>query len=133
VKAADSSLVIAAFASWHESHDVARRAVDAGIRVIEHCMLETMSVLTRLPPPHRASGEVVRDFLRERFPRPFLRLTARAHRKFLFELPDQGVAGGAVYDALIAATAAEHGAQLLSCDRRATSTYERYGVRFSLL
>jgi predicted nucleic acid-binding protein len=133
VKAADSSLVIAAFASWHESHDVARRAVDAGVRVVEHCTLETVSVLTRLPPPHRASGDLVRDFLRERFPRPFLRLSAKAYRRFLFELPDQGILGGAVYDALIAATAAEHGAELLSCDRRAAANYERYGVRFALL
>lgn len=84
MKAADSSLVIAAFASWHESHDLARRAVDAGVRVVEHCTLETVSVLTRLPPPHRASGDLVRDFLRERFPRPFLRLSANAYRKFLF-------------------------------------------------
>jgi predicted nucleic acid-binding protein len=133
VKAADSSLVIAAFASWHESHEAARRAVDAGIRVVEHCTLETLSVLTRLPPPHRASGELVRDFLRERFPKPFLRLGAKAYRRFLFDLPDQGIAGGAVYDALIAATAAEHGAELLSCDRRAASNYERYGIRFVLL
>jgi predicted nucleic acid-binding protein len=133
VRVADSSLVIAAFASWHESHDVARREVDAGIRVVEHCTLETLSVLTRLPPPHRASGDLVRDFLRERFPRPFLRLSAKAYRKFLFELSEQGIAGGAVYDALIAATAAEHGAQLVSCDRRAATNYERYGVRFALL
>lgn len=133
MKAADSSLVIAAFASWHENHDAARRAIDAGIRVVEHCTLETVSVLTRLPPPHRASGELVRDFLRERFPKPFLRLGAKAYRRFLLELPDRRVAGGAVYDALIAATAAEHGAELLSCDRRATSNYERYGVRFALL
>jgi len=100
---------------------------------VEHCTLETLSVLTRLPPPHRASGELVRDFLRERFPKPFLRLSAKAYRKFLFGLPDRGIAGGAVYDALIAATAAEHGAELLSCDRRAASNYERYGIRFALL
>lgn len=51
----------------------------------------------------------------------------------MFELPDQGIAGGAVYDALIAATAAEHRAELLSWDRRAAANYERYGVRFALL
>jgi predicted nucleic acid-binding protein len=133
VKAADSSLVIAAFASWHESHDVARRVIDTGIRLVEHCTLETLSVLTRLPPPHRASGDLVLDFLRQRFPKPFLRLSAKAYRRFLFELPERGVAGGAVYDALIAATAAEHGVELLSCDRRAASTYERYGISFALL
>jgi predicted nucleic acid-binding protein len=133
VKAADSSLVIAAFASWHESHDVARSVIDTGIRLVEHCTLETLSVLTRLPPPHRTSGDLVLDFLQQRFPKPFLRLSATAYRRFLFELPERGIVGGAVYDALIAATAAEHGAELLSCDRRAASTYERYGISFALV
>ena len=68
--AADTSLVIAAFASWHEQHEPARRALDAGLRLIEHCALETYSVLTRLPPPHRVSGDIVREFLGVRFPSP---------------------------------------------------------------
>jgi hypothetical protein len=53
---ADTSLVVAAFASWHEKHEAARRALDEGLNLIEHCALETFSVLTRLPPPHRAPG-----------------------------------------------------------------------------
>jgi hypothetical protein len=65
---------------WHESHEAARRALDGGLRLIEHCALETYSVLTRLPPPHRTSGEVVRDFLEARFPQPLLRLSAQAHK-----------------------------------------------------
>ena len=47
MKAADTSVVIAAFASWHEKHEAARRALDEGLRLIEHCSLETYSVLTR--------------------------------------------------------------------------------------
>ena len=133
MKAADSSLVVAAFASWHERHDSARRALDLGLQLVEHCAVETYSVLTRLPPPHRASGELVRDFLRARFKVPFLRLTVEAHRKFLLGLPEQGIVGGAVYDALVAATAAEHGAELVSCDRRAASVYARYGIRYQVL
>jgi predicted nucleic acid-binding protein len=133
VKAADSSLIIAAFASWHEKHEAARRALDSGARVIEHCALETYSVLTRLPAPHRAAAEVVRDFLRTRLRRPALRLSGDAYRAFLLGLPEQRVAGGAVYDALVAATAAHHGAVLLSCDRRAAATYERYGIRFDVV
>lgn len=127
--AADTSLVVAAFASWHESHEGARRALDTGLRLIEHCALETYSVLTRLPAPHRSSGAVVREFLQTRFPQPFLRLTARAYQDFIVGLPDHGVTGGAAYDALVAATAAACGAELLTCDRRAMPIYERYGVR----
>jgi predicted nucleic acid-binding protein len=126
-------VVVAAFASWHEKHDEARRVLDAGVRLVEHCALETYSVLTRLPPPHRAAGEVVRDFFRARFSRPLLRLDAKTHRAFLLSLPDRGIAGGAVYDALVAATAAEHAAELVTCDQRASKTYERYGTQFRLL
>jgi predicted nucleic acid-binding protein len=133
LKAADSSVVVAAFASWHESHDAARQALDRGLQLIEHCALESYSVLTRLPPPHRVAGELVRDFLSGRFPGPLLRLDDRGHREFLLGLPDRNITGGAAYDALVAATAARHNAELLSCDRRALPIYERYGVRVVIL
>ena len=133
MKAADTSLVVAAFASWHETHEAARRALDGGLRLPEHCALEAYSVLTRLPPPHRAPGEVVRDFLKARFPEPFLRLSPAAYRAFVLGLAEREIAGGAAYDALVAATAAEHGAGLVSCDRRASAVYERYSVRLQLL
>lgn len=130
---ADTSVVVAAFASWHERHEAARRALDRGLGLVEHCALETYSVLTRLPAPHRTSGEVVREFLKARFPDPFLRLSAARYREFLSALPDRSVTGGAAYDALVAATAADHGAELVSCDRRAAVIYERYRVQTHLL
>jgi predicted nucleic acid-binding protein len=133
VRAADTSLAVAAFASWHDKHELARDALDSGIRLIDHCALETYSVITRLPPPHRSPGVVVRQFLSARFPEPFLRLTARAYRRFLLNLPEREVTGGAAYDALVAAIAAENGADLVTCDRRAAPVYERYGVRTHLL
>jgi predicted nucleic acid-binding protein len=133
LKAADTSLVIAAFASWHESHEAARRALDGGLRLIEHCALETYSVLTRLPPPHRTSGEMVREFLTARFPEPWLRMKEQAYKEFILGLPDRGVTGGAAYDALVAATAAGCDAELVTCDRRALPVYERYGLRAKLL
>ena len=128
MKAADTSLVVAAFATWHEHHELARRALDGGMRLIKHCALETYSVLTRLPPPHRSPGAVVRDFIRARFPEPFLRLGAASYRAFVLGLPEHEVVGGAAYDALIAATAAGHRAELVTCDRRAAAVYESYGV-----
>jgi predicted nucleic acid-binding protein len=133
MKAADTSFVVAAFASWHEHHQAARRALDGGVRLIEHCALETYSVLTRLPPPHRSPGAIVRDFIRTRFPERFLRLSIRAYRDFVLGLPEHEVAGGAAYDALVAATAAECRAELVTCDRRAASVYESYGVRARFL
>lgn len=133
MKAADTSLVVAAFASWHEKHEVARDALDRGLGLVDHCALEIYSVLTRLPPPHRAPAELVRQFLGQRFPQRFLRLPAGAYRAFILALPDHEVTGGAAYDALVAATAAYAGAELMSCDRRALPVYERYGVRVHLL
>lgn len=129
MRAADTSAVVAAFATWHESHDAARQALDTGLRLIEHCALETYSVLTRLPPPHRVQGSLVRDFLAARFPDPLLRLSPRSHREFVLQLPDHGVAGGAAYDALVAATAVAHDAELVTCDRRGLPVYEAYGVQ----
>jgi predicted nucleic acid-binding protein len=129
LRAADTSTVVAAFASWHALHDAARRELDRGLDLIEHCALETYSVLTRLPPPHRVRGDIVRDFLAARFQRPFLRLLPERYRQFVLDLPSRGVVGGAAYDALVAITAATNGIELVTCDRRASTVYERYGVR----
>lgn len=133
MRAADTSVVVAAFASWHEYHDRARQALDSGARLIDHCALETYSVLTRLPPPHRCSGALVGEFLRLRFTEPFLRLDGRAYKDFVTGLPGHGVTGGGAYDALVAATAVVHSAELITCDRRAAAVYESYGVRVTVL
>jgi predicted nucleic acid-binding protein len=129
VRAADTSFVVAAFASWHEHHGAAREVLDEGVRLIEHCALETYSVLTRLPPPHRCAAAVARDFLKLRFPLPYLRLDAAAFRLFVLYLPDRNVVGGSAYDALVAATAAANSAELVTCDKRAAGLYESYGVK----
>jgi predicted nucleic acid-binding protein len=131
--AVDTSVVVAAFASWHEKHDLARHAIESGVRLVDQCALESYSVLTRLPPPHRVPAEVARDFLRVQFPEAYLRIGSHAQRRFLLGLADLGIVGGAVYDALVAATAAEHKAVLLSCDRRAMLTYERCGARYEFM
>ena len=133
MKVADTSLVVAAFASWHEKHAPARAALDEGLGLVDHCALETFSVLTRLPPPHRAAAGLVRDFLSARFPRPLLRLNPGAFRAFVLGLPERQVAGGAAYDALVAATAAAHHAIIVTCDRRAVPVYERYEIRAEVL
>jgi predicted nucleic acid-binding protein len=129
VRAADTSFVVAAFASWHEHHEAARDVLDEGVRLIEHCALETYSVLTRLPPPHRCSAVVARDFLKLRFPLPYLRLDPGAFKHFVLELPSRNIVGGAAYDALVAATATANGADLVTCDKRAAGLYQSYGVR----
>lgn len=133
MRVADTSIAVAAFASWHEHHQAARQLLDDEIRLVEHCALETYSVLTRLPAPHRSPETLVREFIASRFPSPYLRLNAQAYRKFLLGLPEQGISGGASYDALVAASAAAHGAELYSLDRRAATLYAKYGVAVTFL
>lgn len=122
------SVVVAGFASWHELHDLARAVLDEQPRLPAHCAFEAYSVLTRLPPPHRAAPDVVRDFLAARFRDSLLSLSAAAQRDLVVSLAALGISGGAAYDALVATTAAGAGATLTTCDRRARFTYERCGV-----
>jgi predicted nucleic acid-binding protein len=129
----DTSIVVAAFASWHEHHSAADRVVDGKARLVAHCAVEAFSVLTRLPPPHRVAGHLVRDFLAARFPGPYVGLNAADYRGLIPRLAEIGISGGAAYDALIAATARAAADTLVSCDRRAAQTYQRIGIVFRLI
>ena len=133
--AADTSVVVAALAGWHEAHDVAWAAVAAAgrVRLPAHCLLEAYSVLTRLPPPHRMDPRSVRHLLLASFGEAPLTLGGEAHAALLDELVDAGVSGGATYDALIGVTAASHGALLLTRDARAVRIYAALGVRVQMV
>jgi predicted nucleic acid-binding protein len=128
VKAVDSSVVVAAFATWHEHHALARKAMVGRPRLIAHAAVEVYSVLTRLPPPHRAHPSIVHSFITERFAEPFLTLSEAGYRELLAAVATRQILGGPAYDALIAFTAAEHQAVLLSLDQRATAAYEAAGA-----
>lgn len=130
MKAVDTSVVVAAFASWHESHEAARRVLDDRPSLIGHCALETLSVLTRLPSPHRVGPALVASYLAARFPAPPLVLPPESLRALPEELARLGIAGGGVYDALVATTARHHGMKLVTLDLRAASTYRQVGVGF---
>lgn len=131
--AVDTSVVVAAFATWHEGHAAARAALLQDTRLPAHVAVETYSVLTRLPPPHRAEATLVEAFLRQRFPGPVLVLPEQAYQRLLKEASRSGIAGGAVYDALIGLTAAAADLPLLTRDRRAVRTYELMGAQVELL
>lgn len=133
MNAVDSSVAVAGFATWHEFHTAAREVLDDGATLVAHSALETYSVLTRLPPPHRAPGDVAAAFLADQFPEPWLTLPPDDHLDLVTVLPERGVTGGAAYDALIAASARIAGATLVSCDRRALTTYERMGAEVRLI
>lgn len=91
-------------------------------------MFEFVSVLSRLPEPHRVDARLLAEWLRRTFLEPPLVLTAKQTQASVSTLVASGVTGGAVYDGLIAFTAAAHGARLISLDHRASVTYSRLGV-----
>ena len=128
MRAVDSSVVIAAFATWHEDHAIARKAMASRPRLVAHAAVESYSVLTRLPPPHRAHPSIVHAFITERFTEPFLTLSETGYQELLVTVAAGRILGGPSYDALIAFTAAEHRADLLSLDQRAIATYETVGA-----
>jgi predicted nucleic acid-binding protein len=129
----DSSVVIAAFASWNEKHEAAIEALGDVRDLIAHVELEAYSVLTRLPEPLRAEPSFVSEYLREDFSGERMVLPQPERRSLVQRLAGLSISGGAVYDASVAAAAEYHGRTLLSCDRRAARTYEKLGIDVTYL
>ena len=133
MNAIDASVAVAALATWHDAHDVARAAAH-GAAIPSHALLETYSVLTRLPAPHRLHRDVAGRLLERWFPAAGIVVpTDGLARGMVERCRAAEVEGGALYDALIGLTADEAGLPLLTRDRRAISTYERLGIGFVIL
>jgi predicted nucleic acid-binding protein len=124
--------VVAALLAWHPAHAVARRALRQVSALPAPVVLETFSVLTRLPAPHRITpadaGRAVGALSL-----PVLGLPVGAPMDVVASLAAAGLGGGATYDALVAVTAKEHGHTLLTFDRRAGRTYEVIDAPFTVL
>ena len=101
--------------------------------IIAHAAVETYSVFTRLPPPHRAPAPIVTAFLEARFGPRWLGLSEAEQRRTIASLPALGIEGGATYDALIAAAAVRANATLVSCDERALRVYAAIGAEVELV
>jgi len=129
----DSSVLVAALASHHDWNRRAIGALGDASGLIVHAAFETCSVLSRLPEGWRLQAPTVLAALEDDFPQPWLALDRDGQHACLRRAVDAGLHGGALYDALIAATAREHGATLLSSDRRAREAYEAIGVDVSYI
>lgn len=131
--AVDSSIVVAALVRWHDDHEAARRQAH-GQFVPAHAYLESYAVLTRLPGPGRLAPGTARQLLAAWFPPTrVLAPPADAMADFVQRMAASDVVGGAAYDALIALTAAAHGEELRTRDRRAERTYQRLGITYRLV
>lgn len=129
----DTSAAVAMLVTAHQDHERTFTAL-AGRRLglCGHAAFESFSVLTRLPGAQRLSPPVAGRLLGANFPETRL-LSAAAAMQLGATLAQKNIAGGAVYDALVAAAAVKHGMLLFSRDRRAAETYQRMGVRLELL
>jgi predicted nucleic acid-binding protein len=133
IRTVDTSVLVAAFASWHADHKVAVKELAKKPRVVAHAMIETFSVLTRLPEPQRATPQLVVEFFDRNFSTDPLTLEPSQWRSVPGRLAELGISGGAAYDAVIALSAAAHSATLVSLDRRAEPTYRRCGAAFEMI
>jgi predicted nucleic acid-binding protein len=130
----DTSVVVAALAPWHEAHVAASRALaDGEVRLVAHVGFEATSTLSRMPEGSRISPSVVLQALERRFPGQWLALDGQELGLALRRAVGAGIRGGALYDALIAATAARHGARVVTADRRARAAYDAMGAESVIL
>lgn len=128
----DTSVAIPLLVRTHRAH-AAVVAWWAGreLALTGHALAETYSVLTRLPGDLRVAPTDAAHLLAQRFAPPLL-LGPDLAAGLPTALSRLGIAGGAVYDALVALAAVEHDVTLATRDARARPTYERVGARTSL-
>ena len=129
----DTSVVVAGLSEWHPSHGASR----AGLTRVEwlpaHVVAETVSVLSRLPHGYAVPAADAVAIIRRIADGRIRQLRADRYLLTLGALASAGLGGGAVYDALVGATAREHDATLLTLDVRAQRTYAAVGARFEAL
>jgi len=131
--ALDTSVAIPLLVRTHAAHDVVSRWWDGrDVALSGHALAGTYSVLTRLPGDIRLAPADATRLLAERFVAPLL-LGPAAARNVAEVLGRLGIAGGAVYDALVGLAAAEHDADLATRDARARPTYESVGARVTVV
>jgi predicted nucleic acid-binding protein len=117
--AADTSVVIAGFLNWHDFHVRALQALrkvmtERSLLIPFPVLVESYSVLTRLPSPHRLRPEAAHELLKGSFSGARVAgLSSRKAWTFLDDCVASAIVGGRIYDAVIATTAIEAGASEL--------------------
>jgi len=128
----DTSCAVALLAPDHAAH-AAVEAACAGLTLglAGYALFETLAVLTRTPGIKVSIADAVAliedNFPANRWP------TAAVAAALPGSLKAAGIDGGRIYDALVAAAAAEAGLPLLTLDTRAQPTYQALGADFRLL
>jgi predicted nucleic acid-binding protein len=130
--ALDTSVAVPLLVASHRDHAAVVRWWDRrDIALSGHALAETYSVLTRLPGDVRVTPVDAARLIGARFSAP-LTLADETVARLPDLLSSLGIAGGAVYDALVALAAIEHDAELATRDARAKATYEVLGARVTI-
>jgi predicted nucleic acid-binding protein len=113
--------MVAAVCPWHPQNQSARLAIDKQrdlgrtLAIPAPALVETYSVLTRLPSPHRLAPEVAWQLIEENYLRDgeIVSLTADSYLRVVRDAAREGVAGGRIYDLVIAECARDSRATAL--------------------
>ncbi len=117
--AVDTSVLVAGVLEWHEAHAVCRAERARWKRsrrkpsIPAHALLESNAVLTRLPAGYRLRAEDAREVLEAAYAELPVAPLPEGLWNLVAEMAERGVTGGAVYDAVILASAAAAGADEL--------------------
>ncbi len=118
----DTSCMVAAVCGWHQHHERSVREIEQRLSSGEELLVaaaglaEAYAVLTRLPPPHRLSPPDARALLTANFMGNMaetVALGADTYANLLQSAPERGIAGGAIYDAVILESGLVAGADVL--------------------
>jgi predicted nucleic acid-binding protein len=126
--ALDTSVAVPLVIRNHDDHRAVRSRIGSRIvTMTAHSLAETYSVLTRLPGDARVLPYDAARLLGSGFAPPLL-LDPDVAAVLPEVLANHGIAGGAVYDALVALAVKGSDATLLTRDQRAAATYSVLNV-----
>lgn len=131
--------MVASVTAWHIHYARARDEIEKRIErgeemvVAAPALVESYSVLTRLPAPRRLSPDMCLELLTVNFGSDSARLVALEpfeYERLIRDSPESGIAGGRIYDAVILACAQSAGADsLLTFNERQFSALAGSRVR----
>ncbi|CCH80361.1 conserved hypothetical protein [Nostocoides japonicum T1-X7] len=131
--AVDTSVAVPLLVATHPTHEeVTEWARGRSLTLSGHALVETYSVLTRLPGDARVSPADAVALIDANFEEAVV-VDEEGFRTIHRALAERGIAGGAAYDALVGIAARSRDLPLATRDARARGTYEAVGTRVDLL
>ena len=115
----DTSCMVPALSTWDPNHERAHRAIgtrrERGERMVvaAAALVETYSSLTRMPPPYRRPPQDVLRAIEHDYVGDVVALESDEYLALLRDAAQRGIAGGTIYDAVIAACARKAGVDVL--------------------